>query len=514
MTTTAERPAGEPAGSARAQHAVRHFIGGRWEDASAGPTEPVYNPATGEAIAQTPLGTAGDVDRAVQAAAAAFPKWAGTPVIQRIQILFRFKALLEEHFQELGSLVTLENGKGIGDATGEVRRGIEVVEFACGMPSLIMGETVRNVANGIDNISHRFPLGVVAAIVPFNFPAMIPLWTLPVAIGAGNTYVLKPSERTPLSSQRIVELLVEAGLPAGVVNIVHGAKDAVNGILEHPQVRAVSFVGSKPTAEHVYRTAAAHGKRVQALAGAKNSLIVMPDAVLGKTIDNIMSSAFGNAGERCLAGSVVIAVGSKADHLVDALRERAAALVVGPGNDPLSELTPLIRDSHRQHVKAYIDVGEREGAEVVLDGRTPPRPEGFYLGPTLLDRATGDMRVAREEIFGPVLSIVRTKTLDEAIAFTNGSQFGNACSIFTDSGAAARHFREHIQAGMLGINIGVAGPMAFFPFNGIKGSFFGDLHAMGKDGVRFFTENKVEAVRWFSRPEAAASVDALTEAGA
>ncbi len=473
MTTTAERPAGEPASSGPTHYAVRHFIGGRWEDPSAGPTEPVYNPATGEVIAQTPLGTAGDVDRAVQAAAAAYPKWAGTPVIQRIQILFRFKALLEEHFQELGSLVTLENGKGIGDATGEVRRGIEVVEFACGMPSLIMGETVRNVAHGIDNISHRFPLGVVAAIVPFNFPAMIPLWTLPVAIGAGNTY----------------------------------------GILEHPQVRAVSFVGSRPTAEHVYRTAAAHGKRVQALSGAKNSLIVMPDAVLGKTLDNIMSSAFGNAGERCLAGSVVIAVGSKADHLVDALRERAAALVVGPGNDPLSELTPLIRDSHRQHVKAYIDVGEREGAEVVLDGRTPPRPEGFYLGPTLLDRATGDMRVAREEIFGPVLSIVRTRTLDEAIAFTNGSPFGNACSIFTDSGAAARHFREHIEAGMLGINIGVAGPMAFFPFNGIKGSFFGDLHAMGKDGVRFFTENKVEAVRWFSRPEAAASVD-VTEAGA
>ena len=505
MTTTLDRTTADR--SRVTGNAVRNFIGGRWEQPAAAQTEPVYNPATGEVIAETPLSTAADVDRAVQAAARAYPAWSGTPVIQRIQILFRFKALLEEHFQELGAMVTLENGKGIGDATGEVRRGIEVVEFACGMPTLMMGETVRNVANGIDNLSYRFPLGVVAAIVPFNFPAMIPLWTLPIAIGAGNTYVLKPSERTPLSSQRIVELLMEAGLPQGVVNIVHG-------ILEHPEVRAVSFVGSRPTAEHIYRTAAAHGKRVQALAGAKNSLIVMPDAVLGKTIDNIMSSAFGNAGERCLAGSVVVAVGSKADQLVEALRERARGLVVGPGSDPKSELTPLIRETHRKNVRQYVDLGEAEGAQVVLDGRTPPRPEGFYLGPTLLDRANGDMRVAREEIFGPVLSIVRAKTLDEAIAFTNGSPFGNACSIFTDSGAAARHFREHIQAGMLGINIGVAGPMAFFPFNGIKGSFFGDLHAMGKDGVRFFTENKVEAVRWFSRPEAAPSVDALTEAGA
>ena len=514
MTTTVERGAGDAAGTTSGRYAVRNFIGGRWETPSAAQSEPVYNPATGEVIAETPLSTAADVDRAVQAAARAYPGWSSTPVVQRMQILFRFKALLEEHFAEIGAMVTLENGKGIGDATGEVRRGIEVVEFACGMPSLMMGETVRNVANGIDNISYRFPLGVVAAIVPFNFPAMIPLWTMPIAIGAGNTYVLKPSERTPLSSQRIVELLMEAGLPEGVVNIVHGAKDAVNGILEHPDIRAVSFVGSRPTAEYIYRTAAAHGKRVQALSGAKNSLIVMPDAVLGKTIENVMSSAFGNAGERCLAGSVVVAVGTRADQFIEALRERARALVVGPGNDPKSELTPLIREGHRENVKKYIDLGETEGARVILDGRTPPRPEGFYLGPTLLDRATGDMRVAREEIFGPVLSIVRARTLDDAIGFTNGSPFGNACSIFTDSGAAARHFREHIQAGMLGINIGVAGPMAFFPFNGIKGSFFGDLHAMGKDGVRFFTENKVEAVRWFSRPEAAASVDALTEAGA
>ena len=519
MTTTKNPPAhraAAPTTPTQAQYAVRNFIGGVWLDSSPGAraTEAVYDPATGEVIAQTPLSSAEDVDRAVVAAAAAFPSWSSTPVVQRMQILFRFKALLEEHFNELGALVTLENGKGIVDASGEVRRGIEVVEFACGMPTLMMGETVRNVSMGIDNTSYRFPLGVVAAIVPFNFPAMIPLWTLPIAIGAGNTYVLKPSERTPLAAQRVVELLVEAGLPDGVVNIVHGAKDAVDAILAHPTIRAVSFVGSKPTAEHVYRTAAAHGKRVQALAGAKNSLIVMPDAVVDKTLDNVMSSGFGNAGERCLAGSVVIAVGNRADDFVEALRVRARGLVVGPGHDPKSELTPLIRESHRENVRKYIDLGEREGARIVLDGRTPPRPEGFYLGPTLLDGATADMRVAREEIFGPVLSIVRAASLDEAIAFTNGSAFGNACSIFTESGAAARHFRENIEAGMLGINIGVAGPMAFFPFNGVKGSFFGDLHAMGKDGVRFFTENKVETVRWFSRPEVASPKESVTEGGA
>ena len=502
MTSTAPRVSATlPTPPGQDLRPVRHFIDGRWVPAAAdSPTETVYDPASGQAIAETPLGTAAEVEQAVAAAARAFPAWAATPVVERVQLLFRFKALLDQHFDELSALVTLENGKGIKDASGEVRRGIEAVDFACGMPSLLMGETVRDIARGIDNVSYRFPLGVVAAIVPFNFPAMIPLWTLPIAIGAGNTYVLKPSERTPLCSQRIVELLVEAGLPKGVVNIVHGAKDAVNAILAHPEIRAVSFVGSRPTAEHVYRTAAAHGKRVQALAGAKNALLVMPDAQLDSTLDNIMSSAFGNAGERCLAGSVVVAIGDQptTDRLVEAIREHARALRIGPGSDPQSELTPLIRESHRQRVKEYIDLGEQEGAQVILDGRRPPRPEGFYLGPTLLDRATGAMRVAREEIFGPVLSIVRAPTLDAALEFANGSPFGNACSIFTASGAAARSFRERIQAGMLGINVGVAGPMSFFPFNGIKGSFFGDLHVLGKDGVRFFSENKVEIVRWFT----------------
>src|SRR5918994_7583188 len=479
---------------------VRNFVGGRWEERDGRETEPVYDPATGQVIAETPLSSREDVDRAVKAAEAAFPEWSATSVVQRTQVLFRYKMLLEDHFEELRDLVTLENGKDARDAGGEVRRGIEVVEFACGMPTLMMGETVRNVARGIDNRSYRYPLGVVAAIAPFNFPCMIPLWTLPIAIGAGNTYILKPSERTPLTSQRLGELLMEAGLPEGVFNLVNGAHDAVNAILEHPGIEAVSFVGSQPVAEHVYRTGTAHGKRVQALAGAKNSMIVMSDAELDRAVPNIVASAYGNAGERCLAGSVLVAVGEVADPLIEKVREAAAAMKVGPGYEEESELTPLIRDSHRQRVKEYVDLGEEEGAEVVLDGREPPLEGGFFFGPTILDKVTGDMRVAREEIFGPVLSVVRVESLDEAVEFTNASPFGNACSIYTENGAAVRHWREHIEAGMLGVNVGVAAPMAFFPFNGVKNSFYGDLHATGKDGVRFFTENKVEITRWLSDP--------------
>jgi len=479
---------------------VRNLVGGVWEDRNGQETEPVYDPATGEVIAETPLSTTDDVDRAVQKAKEAFPSWAAMPVTERARMLFRFKMLLEENFEELRDLVTLENGKDKNDAGGEVRRGIEVVEFACGMPTLLMGETVRDVARGVDNASYRYPLGVVAAITPFNFPCMVPLWTLPVAIGAGNAYILKPSERTPLSAQRLGELLTEAGLPDGVFSIVNGAREAVDAILEHPDIEAVSFVGSQPVAEHVYTHGAAHGKRVQALAGAKNSMIVMPDTVLDRAVPNIVSSAYGNAGERCLAGSVLVAVGDVGDKLVNRLREAASAMKVGPGSEEGSELTPVIRNSHRDKVRSYVDLGEEEGASVVLDGRTPPREEGFFMGPTILDNVTDAMRVGREEIFGPVLSVVRVKNLEEAIEFTNGSEFGNACSIFTENGAAVRQWREGIEAGMLGVNIGVAAPMAFFPFNGIKNSFYGDLHATGKDGVRFFTENKVEITRWFSDP--------------
>lgn len=479
---------------------VRNFIGGSWEAGDGRDTEPVYDPATGEVVGQTPLSTREDVDRAVEQAEVAFPGWAATPVVERARVLFRFKALLEEHFEELRDLVTLENGKDAADAAGEVRRGIEVVEFACGMPTLMMGETVRDAARGIDNSSWRYPLGVVAAITPFNFPCMVPLWTLPVAIASGNAYILKPSERTPLCAVRLGELLDEAGLPDGVFSIVNGAREAVDGILEHPGIKAVSFVGSQPVAEHVYTHGSAHGKRVQALAGAKNSMIVLPDAVLDKAVPNIISSAYGNAGERCLAGSVLVAVGEVAEDLVGRLKESAAAMKIGPGKEEGSELTPVIRDSHRDKVRSYVDLGEEEGAELVLDGREAPRQEGFFMGPTLLDRVTGEMRVGREEIFGPVLSVVRVESLDEAIEFTNGSPFGNACSIYTEDGAAVRYWRERVETGMLGVNIGVAAPMAFFPFNGVKNSFYGDLHATGKDGVRFFTENKVEITRWLSDP--------------
>src|SRR5918994_1891362 len=491
---------------------VRNLMGGPWEGRAGRETEPIYDPASGEVVAETPLSTAEDVDRAVKEAEAAFLGWSATPVGERARVLFRFKALLEEHFEELTAIVTLENGKDSKDAAGEVRRGIEVVEFACGMPTLLMGETVRDVARGIDNASYRYPLGVVAAITPFNFPCMVPLWTLPIAIGAGNTYILKPSERTPLCSVRLGELLSEAGLPDGVFNIINGAHDAVNGLLEHHGIEAISFVGSQPVAEHVYRHGAAHGKRVQAPAAAKNSMIVMPDAVLEKAVPNIVASAYGNAGERCLAGSVLVAVGEIADPLIEKIREAARDLKVGPGYEG-GELTPLIRDSHRQRVKEYVDLGEEEGANVALDGRDPPLSEGFFFGPTILDNVTGDMRIAREEIFGPVLSVVRVDSLEEAIEFTNGSPFGNACSIYTENGAAVRYWRENVEAGMLGVNVGVAAPMAFFPFNGVKNSFYGDLHATGKDGVRFFTENKVEIVRYLSDAASGPTVRMPEEAG-
>lgn len=499
--------------AAEKSYEVRNLIGGSWENGNGRETEPVYDPATGRVVGETPLSTKEDVDRAVRAAEAAFPGWSSTPVTERIRLFFRFKMLLEEHFEELRDLVTLENGKDAKDAGGEVRRGIEVVEFACGMPSLLMGETVRDVGRGIDNASYRYPLGVVAAITPFNFPCMVPLWTLPVAIAAGNTYVLKPSERTPLAAIKLGELLGEAGLPDGVFNIVNGAHDAVNGILEHPGIEAVSFVGSQPVAEHVYRHGAAHGKRVQALAGAKNSMIVMPDAVLEKAVPNIVSSAYGNAGERCLAGSVLVAVGGVADEVVEKVKEAASAMKVGPGYED-GELTPVIRESHRDKVRSYVDLGESEGASVALDGREPPLEEGFFFGPTILDNVTGEMRVAREEIFGPVLSVVRVESLEEAVEFTNGSPFGNACSIYTENGAAVRYWRENVEAGMLGVNVGVAAPMAFFPFNGIKNSFYGDLHATGKDGVRFFTENKVQITRWLSEPGTTEAVRRPTESGA
>jgi malonate-semialdehyde dehydrogenase (acetylating)/methylmalonate-semialdehyde dehydrogenase len=485
----------------RADAPLRNFIGGEWRPARTSSTDTVFNPATGEEIARVPLCGAGDVDAAVQAAAHAFSSWRDTPVPDRVQYLFRFKHLLEENFAELAREVTRENGKTIEDARGEVRRGIEVVDFACGMATLMMGETAEQIARGIDSYSVRVPLGVVGGICPFNFPAMIPMWMAPIAIAAGNTFVLKPSERTPISASLLLDLLSRAGLPGGVVNLVHGAREAVDSLLAHPEVRAISFVGSAPVARYVYEQAAAHGKRVQALAGAKNHLLVMADADLPLTAKAILSSAFGAAGQRCLAGSVVVAVGDIGDTLVASLCARASDLRLGDGLQEDTAIGPLVRSDARTRICGYVEKGLREGARLVLDGRaarpaTAESRDGFFAGPSIFDHVHPEMVIAREEIFGPVLSVIRARDLDEAIAIANRSRFGNAASIFTRSGEAARRFRTRIEAGMVGINVGVAAPMAFFPFAGWKGSFFGDLHATGKDAVRFYTETRVVVERW------------------
>lgn len=474
------------------------LIGGEWRQSASSAYEDVINPAHGTVLKRVPLGTAGDVDAAVRAAARAFPAWRNTPVPQRVQVLFRLKQLLEDNFEELARLVTQENGKTIEDARGEVRRGIEVVEFACGMPTLIMGETVEQIAGGIDSHTVRVPLGVCAGICPFNFPAMIPFWMMPIAIAAGNTFVLKPSERTPMSGTRIAELFMQAGLPAGVLNVVHGAREVVDSLLSHPEVRAVSFVGSMPVAKYIYETAARHGKRVQALAGAKNHLIVMPDCDPDATVKAILSSSFGAAGQRCLAGSVMVAVGDAGDKILPRLIHEASKMKIGDGLMQDSALGPVIRGETCDRVERYIEKGLSEGAELVLDGRKAVKStkNGFFIGATIFDKAKPEMSIAQDEIFGPLLSVVRVQDLDEALTVTNRSGFGNASSIFTRSGEAARQFRNRVEAGMCGVNIGVAAPMAFFPFAGWKNSFFGDLHATGKDGVKFYTETRVVIERW------------------
>jgi malonate-semialdehyde dehydrogenase (acetylating)/methylmalonate-semialdehyde dehydrogenase len=465
--------------------------------AGSGDAEEVFDPATGEVIAVVRHSTASDVDAAVAAASRAQPGWADTPVPDRAELLFRYKALLEAHAEELAQLVVQENGKAIAEARGEVRRGIEVVALACGAPTLLLGTALDQIAAGIDEELVRFPVGVVAGICPFNFPMMVPLWMLPLAVAAGNTFVLKPSPRTPLSAVRECELLVAAGCPPGVVNVVHGDREPVDALLAHPRVDAVSFVGSAAVARHVYATAAATGKRVQALGGAKNHLLVLPDCDLDLTVPAVLGSAFGNAGQRCLAGSVVVAVGGVGDRLVDALREGAGSLRQGPGADPSTQLGPVIRAQRVAELADAIDEGEQAGAALVLDGRDRVRDEGFFLGASVFDHVTEEMALWSRELFGPVLSVVRADTLDEAIGHLNASRYGNAASIFTRSGSAARTFKRRAEAGMLGVNVGVAAPMAFFPFCGWKESFFGDLHATGADGVRFYTKTKVVTARWF-----------------
>jgi len=474
---------------------VDNLIGGMWSR-PAGATLPVYRPATAEIIDEVPLSGCDDVNDAVRAAVAAYPGWAATPVVDRVALMFGYRALLEQHLEELAALVTLHHGKTLDEARGEVRRGIEVVDFACGAPTHLQGRTLRQATAAVDQDLYRFPVGVVAGIPPFNFPVMIPLWMFPLAVVAGNTFVLKPSERTPLGSVYLAQLFLEAGFPPGVLNVVHGAKSTAEVLIAHPDVQAVSFVGSEAAALHVYEAAALHHKRVQALGGAKNHIVVMEDADLEQAVPAVLASAFGNAGERCLAGSVAVAVGSVGTPLAEQLEEGTRRLVVGPGDEPGVDLGPLIRAEHRDWVVSCIERGVAEGANLIVDGRPYLDRPGFFLGPTILDGVSPAMMVAREEIFGPVLSLSRAADIDDAIDQVNAGRLGNMAVIFTKSGNAARRFRESAEVGMVGINIGVAQPFAFYPFSGWKGSFLGDLHVQGSDGIDFYTRKKMVVSRW------------------
>jgi malonate-semialdehyde dehydrogenase (acetylating)/methylmalonate-semialdehyde dehydrogenase len=477
-----------------------NFIGGRWVNAQTKDFFDVHNPALGEVIGRTPLSSAADVDAAVQAASRAFPAWRDTTVSARAQVLYRFKALLEQHFTELARTVTTEHGKTLDEARGSVRRGIECVEVACGAPSLIQGSALEDIAAGIDCHVVRQPLGVCAAIAPFNFPAMVPMWFLPFAIVSGNTLVLKPSEQVPLSQRKMVDLLQQCDLPAGVVNLVNGGSEVVNAICDHPGIRAVSFVGSTPVARHVYQRATHAGKRAQALGGAKNFVIVMPDADLDRSISAISESFYGCAGERCLAGSMLVPVGEAHGGARDRLVASAKALKVGDGSQPDVTMGPLISARHRDRVVQYIEKGVAEGARLLLDGRTTrvdDRPNGYFVGPTVFDQVSPGMAIGREEIFGPVASICPVKTLDDAIALMHAHPNANATSIFTSSGQTAREFSKHATASMVGVNIGVAAPMAYFPFGGARDSFFGDLKVHGRDAFEFYTDKKVTISRWF-----------------
>jgi malonate-semialdehyde dehydrogenase (acetylating)/methylmalonate-semialdehyde dehydrogenase len=471
-----------------------NLIGERWTTPSA-ETLPVYDPATAQVIEQVPLSGPGDVDAAVQAASTAYTAWSATPVMERTRLMFRFKALLEEHVEELAAEITRHHGKTLDEARGEVRRGIDVVDFACGAPTLLQGRTLRQVSRAVDQDLYRYPVGVVAGIPPFNFPVMIPLWMFPIAVVCGNTFIMKPSERTPLSVARLARIFLEAGFPPGVLNVVNGASATAAALIAHPGVRAISFVGSEPVARVVYRDAAAQGKRVQALGGAKNHIVVMPDADPDATIQAILGSAFGNAGERCLAGSVAVTVGS-ASGLIERLQAAAAALKVGPGDQPGVEVGPLIRDEHRRRVIEHIDRAEHDGARVITDGRAYRDRPGFFLGPTVIDGVERGMAVGHDEIFGPVLSVSRASTLDAAIEQANSMVLGNMAVIFTESGRSAREFRERVDAGMVGVNVPVAQPFAFFPFSGWKSSFFGDLHAHGTDAIEFYTRKKTVVTHW------------------
>jgi malonate-semialdehyde dehydrogenase (acetylating)/methylmalonate-semialdehyde dehydrogenase len=478
---------------------LRNYIGGEWVAAHSAETLELTNPATGEPLGRVPLSGAHDVDQAVAAAQTAFLTWRQVPPVVRARYLFKLKALLEQHFDDIATTVTREHGKTLDEARGSVRRGIENVEHACGIPALMMGKTLEDVASGIDCEYVRQPLGVFAAVTPFNFPAMVPCWFWPYAIATGNTFILKPSEQVPFSSTRILELAQEAGVPAGVLNMVHGAKEVVNALLAHPGIAGISFVGSSPVAKYVYQEGAKHGKRVQALGGAKNHVIVMPDADMDRAVANISESLFGCAGQRCLAGSVVVAAGKAYEPFRDKLLSAAKNLRLGYGLDPDVNMGPVISAKHKEKVLSYVEAGRKEGATLLLDGRATKvdkHPRGHFVGPTVFDGVQPDMSIGKEEIFGPVAAVTHVSDLDEGIEMVRASGFANATSIFTQSGRAAREFRYRVGVSMIGVNIGVAAPMAMFPFGGTKGSFFGDLKAHGEDSIEFYTDKKVVISRW------------------
>ncbi|MFL6074344.1 MAG: CoA-acylating methylmalonate-semialdehyde dehydrogenase [Mycobacteriales bacterium] len=478
---------------------IPHWIDGKPVEGASGRHGDVYDPATGQVSRQVGFASGGEVDAAVAAAKAAFPGWRSTSLARRAQILFAFRELVAAHATELAALITAEHGKVASDAAGEVQRGLEVVEFACGIPHLLKGGFSEQVSTGVDVYSIRQPLGVVAGITPFNFPAMVPMWMFPVAIACGNTFVLKPSEKDPSASVRLAELWAEAGLPEGVFNVVHGDRVAVDRLLEHPDVAAVSFVGSTPIARYVYEHGTAAGKRVQALGGAKNHMVVLPDADLDLAADAAVNAGFGSAGERCMAISAVVAVDPVGDALVDRVRERMAGLRVGPGRVPASEMGPLVTRAHRDKVASYLDAGVAAGASLVVDGREHPVPDagdGFWLGPSLFDHVRPEMAVYTDEIFGPVLSVLRAPSYEAALDLVNRNPYGNGTAIFTNDGGAARRFQYDVQVGMVGINVPIPVPMAYYSFGGWKQSLFGDTHVHGTEGVHFYTRGKVVTSRW------------------
>lgn len=474
------------------------LVGGDWRTGKTDRWDDVYNPSTGQVIARVPLCTADETAGVVEAAAGALPAWSATPAVERARVMFRYRELIAKHFDDLAALVTREHGKTLAESRAEVQRGLEMVEFAAGIPSLLMGDTLPNIAADVDAETVRHPVGVCVGITPYNFPFMVPLWMYPVALACGNTFILKPSEKVPLSAVRLGEMLVEAGVPDGVFNVVHGDRECVETLLTHPKVAAISFVGSTQIARAIYETGTQAGKRVQAAGGAKNHLVIMPDADLDLSVKALSASAFGCAGQRCMAGSVAVAVGAAGDPLVEGLRDYAGGLRVGPsdGNEQV-DMGPVIRREHADRVASYLDVAAEEGATVALDGRRDFEGDGFLLGPSVVDQVRPEMRLARDEIFGPLLSVIRTDSLEEALALGRQCPYGNGASIFTRDGYAAREFKQHFNAGMIGVNVGVPAPMAWFPFTGWNESFFGDLHIQGTESVHFYTRQKMTLTRWF-----------------